>query len=284
MNALQALILGALQGLTEFIPISSSAHLLIVRWLFGWEAKGVAFDAVIHLGTLLALLLFFWREWRDMVKAYFATTRLGRARVGDKVPAVAPQPSSIMLWPVIFACIPAGLTGVVFEDTVNERFRNQPILTGATLIVLGLALFLADRMGRKNRSMYSVRTRDWLIVGVAQALAFIPGVSRSGITITAGLFCGLEREASARFSFLIGAPVIFGAGAYELAKVASHGLSEAQIAPLILGFLSATVVGYFCVKFLIEYLRKRSTDLFVGYRVALGGAVIAAYALGYIRL
>ena len=282
MNALQALVLGALQGLTEFIPISSSAHLLIVRWLFGWESKGVAFDAVLHLGTLLALLLFFWREWRDMVKAYFATTRIGGGRVAEKV--LAPQPSSIMLWPVIFACIPAGLTGLVFEDTVNERFRNQPILTGATLIVLGLVLFLADRMGRKNRSMYSVRTRDWLIVGVAQALAFIPGVSRSGITITAGLFCGLDREASARFSFLIGAPIIFGAGVYELAKVASHGLSEAQVIPLVIGFVSATVVGYLCVKFLIEYLRKRSTDLFVGYRVALGAAVIAAYALGYIRL
>ena len=282
MNALQALVLGALQGLTEFIPISSSAHLLIVRWLFGWESKGVAFDAVLHLGTLLALLLFFWREWRDMVKAYFATTRIGGGRVAEKV--LAPQPSSIMLWPVIFACIPAGLTGLVFEDTVNERFRNQPILTGTTLIALGLVLFLADRMGRKNRSMYSVRTRDWLIVGVAQALAFIPGVSRSGITITAGLFCGLDREASARFSFLIGAPIIFGAGVYELAKVASHGLSEAQVIPLVIGFVSATVVGYLCVKFLIEYLRKRSTDLFVGYRVVLGVSVIAAYALGYIRL
>jgi len=282
VNALQALVLGALQGLTEFIPISSSAHLLIVRWLFGWESKGVAFDAVLHLGTLLALLLFFWREWRDMVKAYFATTRIGGGRVAEKV--LAPQPSSIMLWPVIFACIPAGLTGLVFEDTVNERFRNQPILTGTTLIALGLVLFLADRMGRKNRSMYSVRTRDWLIVGLAQALAFIPGVSRSGITITAGLFCGLDREASARFSFLIGAPIIFGAGVYELAKVASHGLSEAQVIPLVIGFVSATVVGYLCVKFLIEYLRKRSTDLFVGYRVVLGVSVIAAYALGYIRL
>ena len=279
---MQALVLGALQGLTEFIPISSSAHLLIVRWLFGWESKGVAFDAVLHLGTLLALLLFFWREWRDMVKAYFATTRIGGGRVAEKV--LAPQPSSIMLWPVIFACIPAGLTGMLFEDTVNEKFRNQPILTGTTLIVLGLVLFLADRLGRKNRSMHSVRTRDWLIVGLAQALAFIPGVSRSGITITAGLFCGLDREASARFSFLIGAPIIFGAGVYELAKVASHGLSEAQVIPLVIGFVSATVVGYLCVKFLIEYLRKRSTDLFVGYRVVLGVSVIAAYALGYIRL
>lgn len=281
MNALQALVLGALQGLTEFIPISSSAHLLIVRWLFGWEVEGVAFDAVIHLGTLLALLLFFWRDWSDMVKAYFATTRIGGGRVAEKV--LAAQPSSIMLWPVIFACIPAGLTGMLFEDTINERFRSQPILTGTTLIVLGLVLFLADRLGRKNRPMYSVRTRDWLIVGIAQALAFIPGVSRSGITITAGLFCGLDREASARFSFLIGAPIIFGAGAYELAKVASHGLSGAQIVPLVIGFVSATLVGYLCVKFLIEYLRKRSTDLFVGYRVVIGAAVIAAYALGYIR-
>jgi len=283
VNALQAAILGAIQGLTEFVPISSSAHLLILRWLFGWEGKDVAFDAVIHLGTLAALLLFFWRDWHEMVRAYLSTTRFAKASRAVKDRSVAPQANAMLLWPVVFACVPAGLAGILFEDTVNESFRTKPLLTGSVLILMGLLLLAADRIGRKNRPMYSVRTRDWLIVGIAQALAFVPGVSRSGITITAGLFCGLEREASARFSFLLGAPIIFGAGIWELRKVLSHGLSGAEILPLLVGFLTATLVGFFCVKFLIGYLRNHSADLFVWYRVALGLALIATTVAGYIR-
>ena len=284
MSALQAILLGAIQGLTEFIPISSSAHLLILRWFFGWGSQDVAFDAVIHLGTLAALLLFFWREWSEMIRAYFATTRLARITgVGKYIPA-ASQGSPMLLWPVVLACVPAGLTGVIFEDTVNERFRSAPLLTGAVLILLGLLLFAADRIGAKNRPMHSVRMRDWLIIGLAQALAFVPGVSRSGITITAGLFCGLEREASARFSFLLGAPIIFGAGLYELKKMLSTGVSGGQALPLLLGFLTATIVGFACVKFLIGYLRKRSVGLFVVYRVVLGMAVIAAFFAHWLRV
>lgn len=281
VTALEAIVLGTIQGLSEFIPISSSAHLLIVRWLFGWEVKGVAFDAVIHLGTLLALLAFFGKEWSDMIKSYLATTRLGRRMNEGKAAAQAP---GMLLWPVVFACIPAGLTGMLLEKTIEEKFRNEPILTGAMLIGMGLLLYLADRMGKKTRPMQAVRTRDWMFIGLAQALAVIPGVSRSGITITAGLMSGLEREAAARFSFLLGAPVILGAGLWELHKVAKVGLTRADMMPMFLGVVTSTLVGYACIKFLIGYLRNHSANLFVLYRVVVGVALIAAYVSGHLRV
>jgi undecaprenyl-diphosphatase len=284
VTALEAIILGAIQGLTEFIPISSSAHLLIVRWAFGWEAKGVAFDAVIHLGTLLALFLFFGREWYAMVGSYLSTTRLARRKASASTAASTSAVPGILLWPMVLACIPAGLTGLLFDHVIEGKFRNAPVLTGVLLIAMGVVLYLADRMGRKSRPMHAVRTRDWLFIGIAQALAVIPGVSRSGITITAGLMSGLEREAAARFSFLIGAPVILGAGVWELHKVMKAGLSGSDLMPLVLGVLTSTIVGYACIKFLIEYLRKRSTALFVVYRVVLGVGVIAAYMLGHLKV
>lgn len=280
MDGLQAVILGAVQGLTEFIPISSSAHLVILRWLFGWNTESLVFDVALHLGTLFALLAYFWREWYDMVKVYFGTTRFTRSPGGRQ----AAQAQGMLLWPVIFACIPAALAGVVFEGAVDSVFRRQPILVGAALVGLGLLLFLADRIGRKSRPMHAVRGRDWIVIGLAQALAIVPGVSRSGITITAGLFCGLQREAAARFSFLLGAPIFFGAALYELPNVFRNGLSRSEIVPLICGVLTATIVGYLCIGFLIRYLKTQSTDVFVVYRVLLGLGVIGSYALGYLRV
>lgn len=284
MTALEAIILGAIQGLTEFIPISSSAHLLIIRWVFGWEAKGVAFDAVIHLGTLLALLLFFGQDWYSVGRACLATTRFARRKAPVIAVASTSAVPAMLLWPIVLACIPAGLIGFLFDDVIEGKFRNAPVLTGVLLIAMGIVLYLADRMGRKSRPMHAVRTRDWLFIGIAQALAVIPGVSRSGITISAGLMSGLEREAAARFSFLVGAPVIFGAGIWELHKVMKAGLTGADAMPLILGVVASTIVGYACIKFLIEYLRKRSTALFVVYRVALGVGVIAAYMMGHLKV
>ncbi len=283
MTPLEAIILGAIQGLTEFIPISSSAHLLIIRWVFGWEAKGVAFDAVIHLGTLLALLVFFGREWYGMVTAYASTTRFAKKASSATAVVSAPQ-APMLLWPVVFACIPAGLIGMLLDETIEGKFRDEPILTGIMLIGMGVILYLSDRFGKRSRPMHAVRTRDWLLIGLAQALAVIPGVSRSGITITAGLASGLEREAATRFSFLIGAPVILGAGVWELHKVTKAGLSHSELMPLILGIVTSTIVGYACIKFLLDYMKKRSTALFVVYRVALGVGVIAAFMLGHLKV
>ena len=279
MNLLQAIILGAIQGLTEFIPISSSAHLIILRWLFGWSTQGLVFDVALHLGTLLALFLYFGPEWFGMVKSYFDSTRFARARAADPVP----RTQRILLWPVIFACVPAGLAGMLLENTVESSFRDKPLLIALTLAGLGIVLYLADRTGRKSRPMNAVRIRDWLVIGLAQALAVIPGVSRSGITITAGLFCGLEREAAARFSFLLGAPIILAAGVFELAKASAKGFARADLLPLVVGVLVSTLVGYLCIGFLIGYLKKHSSNLFVAYRVALAAGLILFSLLGYLK-
>ena len=280
MNLLQAIILGAIQGLTEFIPISSSAHLLIVRWLFGLSSEGLVFDAALHLGTLLALVLYFGPEWSGMIKSYLATTRFASKAPADRVKA---QAQGILLWPVVFACVPAGIAGMLLQDTVENSFRDKPLLTGLTLAGLGALLYVADRVGKKSRPLNTVRMSDWLVIGLAQALALVPGVSRSGITITAGLFCGLEREAAARFSFLLGAPIILGAGLYELAKASSRGMTRADLLPMIVGVITSTLVGYLCISFLIGYLKKHSMNIFVAYRLVLGAGVILLFVLGYLK-
>lgn len=269
METLQAIILGAVQGLTEFIPISSSAHLVVVPWVFDWQTPGLVFDVALHLGTLFALLAYFWREWYDMVKAYMGTTRAAGA-LGLQRTAPA---QTILLWPIVFACLPAGFAGMYFEHTV-ERSLRTPVLIAIVTIGLGAVLLAADLLGAKRRPMHAITTRDWIVIGLAQALAIIPGVSRSGVTITAGLFCGLEREASARFSFLLGAPIIFGAAVYELSDLFSVGLPAREVLPFVLGVVTATAVGYLCIGFLMDYLRKRSVAVFVLYRVLFGGSVI----------
>lgn len=277
MSLVQAIILGAIQGLTEFIPISSSAHLIILRWVFGWSTKGLVFDVSLHLGTLLALFLYFGREWLGMMKSFLAPSpRTSKAQAN-------PPPQKILLWPVVFACVPAGLAGVLLEGSVESSFRDKPLLIGLTLAGLGIVLYAADRFGKKSRPMHAVQMKDWLVIGLAQALAVVPGVSRSGITITAGLLCGLEREAAARFSFLLGAPIILAAGAYELAKASAKGFARADLLPIAVGVITSTLVGYLCIGFLIGYLKRHSTNLFVAYRLVLGVGVIVFFLLGYLR-
>ncbi|MHB0913483.1 MAG: undecaprenyl-diphosphatase UppP [Armatimonadota bacterium] len=276
MNLIQAIILGAVQGLGEFIPISSSAHLVVIPKVFGWRTPGLTFDVALHLGTLVALLAYFWRDWYEMAKAHLAATRLG-PRFG----MVPVEGERLLLWPIVFASVPAALAGVKFEDAVSTVFRN-PLLIALTMIGMGLILLAADRLGRKSRPVEKVGLREWAIIGLAQALAIVPGVSRSGITITAGLLCGLEREAAARFSFLLGAPVILGAAVYELRHVFTDGLPAGEAVPFVAGVVTAGVVGYLCIGFLLNYLRKRSVDIFVGYRLIFGIAVIAMSVFGYL--
>ncbi|MCL6520431.1 MAG: undecaprenyl-diphosphatase UppP [Armatimonadetes bacterium] len=270
MHIIEAIILGAVQGLTEFIPISSSAHLIIIPWIANWKTHDLVFDLALHLGTLFALFSYFWREWYEMVRTSIERSRFKREQAGNSLP----NSEALLLWPVIFACVPAALSGMYFEEVIEYGVRNKPTLIGAVTIVTGIVLLLADRLGKQRRPLKEITMKDWIIIGLAQALAIIPGVSRSGITITAGLFCGLKREAAARFSFLIGAPIIFGAGVYKLKDLFTDGLPSNQILPFILGVIVATVVGYICIGFLLNYLKKRSMGIFVAYRVVFGSAVI----------
>jgi undecaprenyl-diphosphatase len=274
----QAIVLGLVQGLTEFIPISSSAHLVIVPWLFGWADPALGsltFDVALHLGTLVAVIVFFASQWGRLISAWFRS--IFRLRIGE-------DPDTRMAWYLLLACIPGGLAGVLFEGNVMASFHVQPIprlsmiLMAVAIAILGGLLLLADRLGRQKRPFGKIRFIDTVLIGCAQALAIFPGVSRSGATITAGLALGLEREAAARFSFLLSAPIIAGAGLKSLYDLVSGGGSGAVAAnDLIIfpvGFVVAAVSGFFCIKVLLSFLQKHSTRTFVYYRWALAVLVL----------
>ncbi len=280
MLIIQAIILGIVQGLAEFIPISSSAHLIIVPWLFGWNdpvLDSLTFDVALHLGTLVALLIFFAYEWIRLIRA--AILSIVERKVGN-------DPDRKLAWFIILGTIPGGIAGVLGEEKITELFHqpNVPIQPAAMIVLaillalLGLALFIAERIARHLRGMDQLTLRDALLIGLAQAFAIFPGVSRSGSTITAGLALGLERETAARFSFLLSAPIIAGAGAKSLYDILK-GIRAGAIAPneLILfpvGFIAAAISGYLCIKFLLRYLQSHSTDIFVYYRWALAVLII----------
>ena len=277
MNIWQAIILGILQGATEFIPISSSAHLIIVPWLFQWDDPGLAFDVALHLGTLVALLVFFAADWVRLIRAGIAS--IVERRIGDDV-------DRRLAWLLVIGSIPGGIAGVLFESKIEELFHkpnvseqpNAMIAMAIIIALLGAALFVAERIARHIRALDTVSLKDAIIVGCAQALAIFPGVSRSGATITTGLALGLEREAAARFSFLLSAPIIAGAGAKSMLNVVGElrrgAISSAELSLFAVGFLAAAISGYLCIKFLLRFLQRNSTNIFVYYRWLLAALVI----------
>ncbi len=272
---IQAIILGIIQGITEYIPISSSAHLIIVPWLFGWAdpvLTSLPFDVALHLGTLLAVLWFFWAEWVRLVHA-------GIASIAER--KIGADPDRRLAWLIVIGCIPGAIAGILGESKIEELFHRpgvpiQPSAMIAMAIIIalfGVILFLVDRIARHIRSMNQLSLKDAIIVGLAQALAIFPGVSRSGATITAGLAVDLERPAAAKFSFLLAAPIIAGAGAKSLLEV-FHGFGTGAYtaSDLILfpiGFAAAAISGYLCIKFLMQFLQHHSMNIFVYYRWAL---------------
>ena len=285
MLILQSIVLGIIQGLAEFIPISSSAHLVIVPWLFGWNnpaLTSLTFDVALHLGTLVAVIVFFAADWGRLISAWFKS--IVQFKIGD-------DQNRRMAWFILLACIPGGISGVLLESKINETFHSNPIPKGsmifmaAAIAALALLLWLADKFARHQKNFGQIKARDALYVGLAQAFAVIPGVSRSGATITAGLALGLERETAARFSFLLSAPIIAGAGLkslYELLKQIKTGaVAGTELAIFPIGFIVAAVTGFLCIKYLLVYLKKHSTTVFVWYRFALAALVlIVALARG----
>jgi undecaprenyl-diphosphatase len=268
VNLFQAAVLGVVQGLTEFLPVSSTAHLRIVPALAGWPDPGAAFTAVVQLGTMLAILVYFWREIVHITVAWF------RGLV-DK--SIRPTLEYRMGWYVIFATIPIGVLGLAFAHQIETGARNLWLIAGA-LIVLALVLLLAERLGTHQREEEDITLRDGLLVGLAQAAALVPGVSRSGATITAGLFAGLRREAAARFSFLLSIPAVVLSGLFELRKVSGPGGPSAGAT--VLAAVLAFVVGLASIHWLLRYLTRHSTVVFVGYRVLLGAVLIGLLTAG----
>ncbi|MCS6801370.1 MAG: undecaprenyl-diphosphatase UppP [Chloroflexota bacterium] len=265
MDVVQAVILGAIQGLTEFLPISSSGHLVIAHSLFGWQTENdLAFDVALHLGTLLAVLSYFARDLFGIVGAVLAALR--RRSFAD------PQARLGLL--IIVGTIPAVVIGVLVQDLAAEAFRD-PRLTAAMLVIFSGVMWLAERVALQKRDLFGVRLPDALIIGTAQAIALVPGVSRSGITISAGLFRGMRRADAARFSFLLAAPVTFGAVVLESVKLARTGMPDGLAFAFAAGILSSAVVGFLCIAFLIRFLARFSLNVFIVYRLALALLVLA---------
>ncbi len=255
MTVFQALVLGVIQGLGEFLPISSSAHLVLAPWAFGWQDPGLSFDVSLHMGTLLAVVAFFWRDWLELLSEAL------RRRRGSK--------RASLFWYLVAATIPGALAGYILEDQAETIFRN-PLLIAVMLIVMGLILYLVDRRAAKRKGLLEMSFADSLLIGLSQAFAIIPGVSRSGVTMTAGRALGLTRETAARFSFLLSTPIIFGAGVMKLKDISAGDFTL----PFVIGIVTSAVVGFLSIGFLLKYLTERSFALFVWYRFALGLAII----------
>jgi undecaprenyl-diphosphatase len=268
---LQALVMGVVQGLTEFLPVSSSAHLIIVPFLAGWDDEfitSLAFSVMLHLGTLVALLIYFRADWVRLVPAGLAAAR-DRSFRGDDDRKLA--------WLLVASTIPAALVGLLFNDLIEDSFR-QIGLVAVALVVGGVILLVADRVGATSRRIEDVTFPIAVGIGVAQALALVPGISRSGISIAAGRLVGMDRESAARFAFLMATPITAGAGLFEARKLLTgEGGVDVAIAPLVVGMVAALVSGLVAIHFMLSFLRRQSLDVFVWYRFALAAVVLIAW-------
>jgi undecaprenyl-diphosphatase len=268
---LQAIIQGVVQGLTEFLPISSSAHLILVPRLLGWDDPFLTspeFDVMLHLGTLGALLVYFWRDLFRLGLAWLASLR--ERRLGD-------DPDRRLAWLLLLTVIPAASVGALFEDFFDETFRDVLLVIPLLLVVGAGMLAFGERYGRRDRGLDKLRVRDALVIGMAQALALFPGISRSGVTIAAGLVLGLDRAAAARFAFLMGIPIIAGAGLWKLRVIVAGETSAFEPLVLAAGMTASALAGLAAIAFLLRYLRTRSTGIFIVYRLLF--AAVAAVLL-----
>ena len=268
---IQAIVMGVVQGLTEFLPVSSSGHLVIVPSLLGWDdpfITSLEFSVMLHIGTLIALLAYFRADWVRLVPAGLATIR-------DR--SFRKDPDRRLAWLIAAATVPALVAGFLLNDVVENQFR-QVGLVALMLVVGGAILWLAERRGRRDRTIGGLTFPVALGIGGAQMLALVPGISRSGISIAAGLFAGLERDAAARFSFLMATPVTAAAGAYEtLTLLRGEAGVVMPIAPLIAGMVASLLAGLIAIAGLLRFLRSRSTDVFVAYRVVLALVVVVVW-------
>jgi undecaprenyl-diphosphatase len=263
VDIIQVIVLALVQGLTEFLPISSSAHLILVPVISDWPDQGLAFDVAVHAGTLTAVVMYFRRELATMFVEWFGSLR------GNHTP------DSRLAWAVLFGTIPVGLAGLLFKDFISDELRT-PLVIATTTIVFGLLLWFADRNKKLVRDEHSLKWKDVLIIGVAQAIALIPGTSRSGITITAALMLGLNRQAAARFSFLLSIPVIVLAGGVETLDYIDVASSR-DINYLIMGAMISALSAYACIHFFLKLLEKINMTPFVAYRMVLGVVLFAMF-------
>jgi undecaprenyl-diphosphatase len=271
MSAFEAIFLGIVQGLTEFLPISSSAHLRIAPAIAGWSDPGAGFTAVIQLGTMAAVLLYFWSDLWRVFTAWLASLT-NKERRSD--------PDARMGWYLIVATIPISIFGLAFKDQIETGARNLWLIAG-TLIVGGLVMLVADRISRRTKTVADLTVQDGITVGLAQSLALVPGVSRSGATISAGLFLGYTREDAARFSFLLSIPAVVLSSVFQLKDIGTG--TSPGVAPTLIATVVSFVVGYAAIAWLLRWLTSHSLTIFVVYRLAMGALLIGLLAAGTIN-
>jgi len=257
MSYIQASVLGFLQGLGEFLPISSSAHLAIAPFFFGWNYQGLQYDVMLHLGTLLGIVTFFWRDWIRIIAD-------GIRKPGER--------EGRFLWYILAATIPGALAGYLLEEKAESIFR-EPWAIAASLGFFSIFIFLADRRARSTKELESLTLAEVLLIGLAQSLAILPGASRSGMTIMAALFLGYRRQSAARFSFLLATPLIVGAGVLEVPRIAITQING----PFFIGFLSSAIFGFLSIKFLLSFLKNKNLVPFVVYRIILAAVILIKY-------
>lgn len=268
----EAIILGLIQGLTEFIPVSSSGHLLLIERLLGWDTTKMTFDVALHWGTLVAVIAFFWRDWISIFRSF-------GLHIFKRIPYGKIEHDSgngRLLVPIIVASIPAAVVGLGFESYIEAWRGSTWMVAAIALALMGVAIVMlfAEKVGKKQRDIGAMNYADYIIIGIAQALALFPGVSRSGITISAGLFRNMDRAAAARFSFLLSTPAVFGAGLMSLKDVLETGLPAGQLTMLGLGFVTAAVSGFAAIGFLMKYLQRGGLAAFAIYRIALAASIL----------
>lgn len=259
-EVLQALVLGIVQGLTELLPISSSAHLNLIPWIFNWNIPE-SFDVALHFGTLLAIVIFFFKDWIELIKG-------GYKQVIKKEKTFEGK----MFWYLVAATIPGGAIGFLLDHFVGDSLGKMPLLIATALIVMGIVLYLVDKKAPAKTDYEHMSFKQTFLIGFSQALAFIPGVSRSGVTMTTGRIMGVDRESTAKYSFLLSTPIVFGATLYKFKDFVFN-------MPFFIGVLASFLVGIIVIKFLLEYLKKGSFKIFAIYRVILGLAIIGLYII-----
>jgi undecaprenyl-diphosphatase len=265
MPLYQVLIYAIVQGITEFLPVSSSAHLEILPRIMGWTDPGLEFDIALHVGTLIAVLLYFAKDWIQIIGQAFGVS------VGNDAEL---KRNRILLWLLVLGTIPIGIAGLLFKEQAENEWRNL-VLIGSMLVIIGVLMWVAERIGTHKRDISGITWLDSAIIGVSQALAVVPGTSRSGITIAAGLFRGLDRAAAARFSFLLSTPAIAGAALLPLLKLRkTGGIPEDMRMPFAVGIIVSAIVGCVVIAFFMRFLRARTLYPFIYYRIAFGIAII----------
>lgn len=264
MQWYEAVVLGVVQGLTEFIPISSTAHLRIVPTLFGWADPGAAYSAVIQLGTLLAVFVYFWKDIVKLLQGFWISL------VKRDISATA---DSKMAWSIGFATIPIVVLGLAFKHQIENEARGIGVIA-VTLIVMGIFLWLAEYLSKPTKEASQLSYLEIFLIGIFQALALVPGCSRSGSTITGGLFLNMTRESATRFSFLVGLPAILASGLFELLELFKNGIEQIGVLNVVIGTVTAFIFGIASIEFLLRYLKTHSTMVFVVYRIGLGAALL----------